>query len=536
MRRILGVVFVLVLVGVFGFVAYKKIDKAKIPLFGHTAQADKKEETPSTPESNSAGGAAKSAQPGFDVAGGNPVDNQQPGAVPGQQPGELQQTGQNLQAGVPAQGGQTPQQSNAQAKPNAGAADPFADLAQSGPAPQAANTGAPQAAALQPNPAGNPRQGAAQAGTEAMNPFAGDLAQNEPNARTPHPGSPEPNKLAHPLADLAAQEPPRQGQTAMPATGQTPSPQAAAAQNEPAINQLLDEPSKPAVAANEKHTPSRESGPTGNNELAATPLQQHEPGQQREPAQMVANRSSSPLEMLDDEKPAARPQVGMQSARASTTTQVHSPQGATTNPLEDGFAERKPMIDENGVAQRQPSGGGPIANVGATANIGEGTEGVYKVQPADSYWTISRKAYGTSRYFMALAELNKTRIPDPTKMKPGMIVQTPSRAVLESQYAALLPKGTALPATAGEAKAAPKSGTTGLTFTQDGRPVYRTGEKDTLESIAASHLGRASRWRQILEMNRDKLSDPNRLKVGTELELPPDASNVALSTDNDDRR
>jgi len=531
MRRILGVVFVLVLVGVFGFVAYKKIDKAKIPLFGQTAQADKKEGTPATPESNP------------NVAGGNPVDNQQSAPGTGQQTGELQQANQNLQAGTAAQGGQPLQQSNmpvqtAQAKPNSGSADPFADLAPNGPAPQAANGSAPQAAAAQPNPAGNPQQGVAQAGTDAMNPFAGDLAQNEANARPQHPGTREPNRPVHPLGDLATQETPRPGQTALSAAGQAPSSQAASAQNEPPINQLLDEPPKQAAVGNEKQPRSHESGPGSNNEFAATPLQQHEPGQQREPAQMVANRSSSPLEMLDDERPAARPQPGIQSARASSATQVRPSQGAVTNPLEDGFAEKKPLVEENAVApvaQRQPSGGS-IANVGATANVGEGTEGVYKVQPADNYWTISRKTYGTSRYFMALAELNKTRIPDPTKMRPGMIVQTPPRAMLESQYAALLPKGTALLVTAGEAGAPAKSSATGLTFTPDGRPVYRTGEKDTLQSIAASHLGRASRWRQILEMNRDKLSNPNQLKVGTELELPPDASNVALSTDNEDRR
>jgi hypothetical protein len=37
-------------------------------------------------------------------------------------------------------------------------------------------------------------------------------------------------------------------------------------------------------------------------------------------------------------------------------------------------------------------------------------------------------------------------------------------------------------------------------------------------------------------MNRDKLSSPNQVKVGTELVLPGDASNVAVTNDNEDRR
>ena len=66
--------------------------------------------------------------------------------------------------------------------------------------------------------------------------------------------------------------------------------------------------------------------------------------------------------------------------------------------------------------------------------------------------------------------------------------------------------------------------------------MYRTDEKDTLSDIAARHLGRASRWIQIYEMNRARLSSPNQLKVGTELALPADASNVAVTNDNDARR
>jgi hypothetical protein len=37
-------------------------------------------------------------------------------------------------------------------------------------------------------------------------------------------------------------------------------------------------------------------------------------------------------------------------------------------------------------------------------------------------------------------------------------------------------------------------------------------------------------------MNRDKLATPNQLKIGTELALPADASNVAVTNDNDQRR
>ena len=77
---------------------------------------------------------------------------------------------------------------------------------------------------------------------------------------------------------------------------------------------------------------------------------------------------------------------------------------------------------------------------------------------------------------------------------------------------------------------------TGFFISPDGTAKYRTGEHDTLSEIASKHLGRSSRWIQIYEMNRDKLSNPNQVKVGLELALPGDASSVGLSSEVDERR
>ena len=159
----------------------------------------------------------------------------------------------------------------------------------------------------------------------------------------------------------------------------------------------------------------------------------------------------------------------------------------------------------------------------------------YVVQPQDNFWTISRKKYGTARYFRALAELNKSHVPDPTRMRPGAKVSTPPAEILETRFAQFLPKGTAVEVASGE-RPAGKSGPAGFFTSAEGKPMYRTGEKDTLSNIAARHLGRSSRWIQIYEMNRDKLATPNQLKIGTELALPGDASNVAVTNDNSDRR
>jgi nucleoid-associated protein YgaU len=180
---------------------------------------------------------------------------------------------------------------------------------------------------------------------------------------------------------------------------------------------------------------------------------------------------------------------------------------------------------------RSTTGAGSATAVGTTSDAGD----YYVVQPQDNFWTISRKKYGTSRYFQALAELNKARIPDAGRMRPGMKVSTPPAEMLEERYGQFLPPGTRVQVTAAE-DASAKVAPTGFFVSPDGTPKYRTGEKDTLSDIAAKHLGRSSRYIQIYEMNRDKLSSPNQLKVGTELILPGDASSIGMSNDDDDRR
>lgn len=149
----------------------------------------------------------------------------------------------------------------------------------------------------------------------------------------------------------------------------------------------------------------------------------------------------------------------------------------------------------------------------------------YTVQPGDNYWTISRKTYGTARYFLALARYNQRRIPDPKRMRPGMHVLTPSAEVLQSSNPDLFPRRrrrtTIGVHQSGEAQA-------GFFRDASGRPLYRVGKGDTLSDIAQKHLGRASRWIQVYEMNKERLRNSKTLTIGTELRLPADASRIRL--------
>jgi nucleoid-associated protein YgaU len=165
----------------------------------------------------------------------------------------------------------------------------------------------------------------------------------------------------------------------------------------------------------------------------------------------------------------------------------------------------------------------------------------YDIEPGDNFWTISRKKYGTGRYFMALAQHNSQIITDPKRMKLGVSISTPAAEVLERTYAQFIPKAATIDpvqtasispvvSTANNSKvtvaAATDEAESGFFIADDGTPMYRIGREDTLSGVAQRHLGRSSRWTQIFELNRDVLPDGNSLKIGAVLRLPADASRV----------
>lgn len=80
--------------------------------------------------------------------------------------------------------------------------------------------------------------------------------------------------------------------------------------------------------------------------------------------------------------------------------------------------------------------------------------------------------------------------------------------------------GILLAAAAGVALLAPSA-----LAAQDTRPaadtaVHTVQRGETLSTIAQARLGSAARWREIHELNRDRIPDPNRISPGMELRLP----------------
>jgi nucleoid-associated protein YgaU len=146
-------------------------------------------------------------------------------------------------------------------------------------------------------------------------------------------------------------------------------------------------------------------------------------------------------------------------------------------------------------------------------------DGKYEVQPNDSYWTISEKVYGMGAYFKALAQHNRGKATGEDRLTPGELILAPPVAELEKLYPLLCPRASRREAQQSQTQS--RLSSVGLRSSGRGGRTYTVVEGDTLFNIARNELGKATRWAEIYDLNREVLGkDFNYLTPGTQLSLP----------------
>jgi nucleoid-associated protein YgaU len=161
-------------------------------------------------------------------------------------------------------------------------------------------------------------------------------------------------------------------------------------------------------------------------------------------------------------------------------------------------------------------GRGDLGSVGPgrgdTPRLVEPTFSEHTVQRGESFATISRKYFGTSRHAEAIARANP--FVSPTKLVPGRTVLK-----IPDDPENIQGKIVRGPSDGEPGRPAGNAGQDSSAGSGSSRThVVREGEN--LGSIARRYLGSANRWKDILDANKDKLSRPERLKVGMELVIP----------------
>ena len=164
---------------------------------------------------------------------------------------------------------------------------------------------------------------------------------------------------------------------------------------------------------------------------------------------------------------------------------------------------------------------GPITPRQSAA--GPRRDGTYEVQPNDSYWLISKRLYGSGAYFKALAELNRREHPVADQLRVGDSISTPGLAKLVDSFPDLCPSPARQKTLAQRAKVMSVSDQYGSNY--GGGSTYTVEEGDTLYDIARYEMGDASRWVEILQLNRQVLQgDFDYVVPGMKLVMPGGAS------------
>ncbi|MCC6737726.1 MAG: LysM peptidoglycan-binding domain-containing protein [Planctomycetia bacterium] len=164
---------------------------------------------------------------------------------------------------------------------------------------------------------------------------------------------------------------------------------------------------------------------------------------------------------------------------------------------------RLPAVSDNATHQDPPAGPAPAA-----------TSRTYKVEAGDSLARISMKVYGKEKYWRQIFEANKDKMSSPDDLlRVGTALAIPAIADAAAVQPPAPRNETPREVISSEPprNEAPKA---------PAPKTYKVKAGDTLSSIAKAQLGDANKWKAIFSANRDKLTSPDSLWEGLELQIP----------------
>jgi nucleoid-associated protein YgaU len=127
----------------------------------------------------------------------------------------------------------------------------------------------------------------------------------------------------------------------------------------------------------------------------------------------------------------------------------------------------------------------------------------HDVRPGETLSVIAQRYYGSVRFTEALAAFNG--LDDPDDLWAGRRLRVPPPQELTGPRP---DSGAAAPAAPEAPDAAPAYAS------------YRIRPGDSLSVLAARFLDSAGRWRDLYELNRDVIDDPDDIRVGSVIRVP----------------
>ena len=135
---------------------------------------------------------------------------------------------------------------------------------------------------------------------------------------------------------------------------------------------------------------------------------------------------------------------------------------------------------------------------------------LYTWQSGDSYVTVAKKIYADPKRFTLIKNANEGR----EDVQPGEKILVP---VFDVEGALAEAPPAAKPEAKPEVK---KSKTAKAAPVSTGGRLHTVKKGESLWLIAKAELGDGGRWREIFDLNTDKLKSPESLRDGMKLTLP----------------
>ncbi len=153
-------------------------------------------------------------------------------------------------------------------------------------------------------------------------------------------------------------------------------------------------------------------------------------------------------------------------------------------------------------------GGTGGATIAPERSSGTPKARIYEVRPMDTLSGIAQSELGSSKAWRQLVEANPGI--DPNRLRVGMKIRIPG-----SESAPKAPSRKT-----DDASRIAKSETSRDAELQVDTRFYLVGAGETLTEIAQAELGTTKRWKELYELNRDRLASADRLIAGQRLRLP----------------
>ncbi len=129
-----------------------------------------------------------------------------------------------------------------------------------------------------------------------------------------------------------------------------------------------------------------------------------------------------------------------------------------------------------------------------------GLPDTYVVKSGDTLWDIATELYGNGKKWRIILDANKDKLAEGDNLKVNMVLVIPK----DTEQAADITPDTR-PTIPAEFQ---------------GKDTHVVEPGDSLYTIAAKYYGDAGLWRHILDANKERMPDENRLSVGDVLVIP----------------